>query len=156
MRLTDKVVMEAECPSGKKDVLLFDEAMPGFGLRVSASGSRTFIFQYRQGPAVRRIPLGAWGKELTTAAARKRAEALRGQVRDHRDPVAERRAARAAALEAEAARKAAEALAPTPSTCSSSNGRRTISRSGPPRTGAGCPRISGRRSRRGSPCRPGA
>ena len=111
VRLTDKVVAEAECPAGKKDVLLFDEALPGFGLRVSANGSRTFIFQYRHGSAVRRIPLGAWGKELTAAAARKKAEALRGQVRDHRDPVAERRAAREAALQAEAARKAAEALA---------------------------------------------
>ncbi len=109
--MTDKVVAEAQCPAGKKDVLLFDEALPGFGVRVSASGPRTFIFQYRQGPAVRRIPVGSWGKELTTAAARKKAEALRGQVRDHRDPVAGRRAARAAAVQADAARKAAEALA---------------------------------------------
>jgi integrase len=110
VRLTDKIVAEAQCPAGKKDVLLFDDALPGFGLRAAASGSRTFIFQYRQGSTVRRIPLGVWGKELTTAAARKKAETLRGQVRDHRDPVAERRAARAAALAAEAARKAAEAL----------------------------------------------
>ena len=61
MRLTDKVVAEAQCPAGKKDVLLFDDALPGFGVRVSANGSRTFIFQYRQGPAVRRIPLGTCG-----------------------------------------------------------------------------------------------
>ena len=97
VRLTDRTWRRRTARPGKKDVLLFDEALPGFGLRVAASGSRTFIFQYRHGPKVRRIALGAWGKELTAAAARKKAEALRGQVRDHRDPVAERRAARAAA-----------------------------------------------------------
>ena len=103
MRLTDRTAAEARCPEGQKDAMLFDEALPGFGLRVTATGGRTFIFQYRSGPKVRRVVLGAWGRELTAAAARKKAEALRGQVRDHRDPVAERKAARAAALEAEAA-----------------------------------------------------
>ena len=102
MRLTDRTVAEARCPAGQKDAMLFDEALPGFALRVAAAGSRTFIFQYRIGPKVRRVVLGAWGRELTAAAARKKAEALRGQVRDNRDPVAERKAARAAALEAEA------------------------------------------------------
>jgi integrase len=103
MRLTDRTVAEARCAAGQKDAMLFDEALPGFGLRVTAGGGRTFLFQYRIGAKVRRVVLGTWGSELTAAAARKKAEALRGQVRDHRDPVAERRAARAAALEAEAA-----------------------------------------------------
>jgi hypothetical protein len=98
-------------PEGRKDVLLFDEALPGFGLRVTSGGTRTFIFQYRAGAKVRRTVLGTFGAELTTAQARKKAESLRGQVRDSRDPVAERRAARIAAAKAQAAEKAAQAAA---------------------------------------------
>ena len=47
MKLTDKTVEAAQCPEGAKDKLFFDETLPGFGLRVTASGSRTFIVQYR-------------------------------------------------------------------------------------------------------------
>jgi len=111
LNLTDRTVGAAECPAGRKDVLLFDEALPGFGLRVTAGGKRIFIFQYRAGAKVRRSVLGTFGAELTTAKARKKAEMLRGQVRDARDPVAERRAARVAAEEGEAAEQAAQAAA---------------------------------------------
>lgn len=110
-KLSDKVVAEATCPEGRKDALIFDDALPGFGVRITAGGKRVFLLQYRTGPMVRRVVLGIFGTELTTAQARKKAEALRGQVRDQRDPVAERKAARAATLEAEAAAKAASAAA---------------------------------------------
>jgi integrase len=109
MKLTDRTVEAARCPDGRKDALIFDETLKGFGLRVTSGGKRVFIVQYRVGATVRRTPLGQWGVELTTAQARKKAEALRGQVRDKRDPVAERKAAQAAALAAEAQAKAAAA-----------------------------------------------
>jgi hypothetical protein len=111
VNLTGRTVSAARCPDGRKDVLLFDDALPGFGLCVTAAGQRTLIFQYRVGPKVRRTVLGTFGAELATAKARRKAESLRGQVRDARDLVAERRAARAAALEAEAAEKATLAAA---------------------------------------------
>jgi len=103
VKLTDPRVSTAQCPAGRKDALVFDEALKGFGLRVTPAGARTFIFQCRNGAKVRRTVLGASG-ELTTARAWKKA--LRGQVRDHRDPVAERRVA-----QAEASRRAADAMA---------------------------------------------
>ena len=109
MKLTDRTVEAARCPDGRKDVLIFDDALKGFGLRVTANGKRVFLIQYRVGQTVRRTPLGQWGAELTTAQARKKAEALRGQVLDKRDPVAERKATRAATLEAEAMARAAAA-----------------------------------------------
>lgn len=109
MKLTDRTVEAARCPDGRKDALIFDDTLKGFGLRVTAGGKRVFIVQYRIGATVRRTPLGQWGAELTTAQARKKAEALRGQVRDKRDPVAERKAAQAATLAAEAQAKAAAA-----------------------------------------------
>jgi len=111
VKLTDKTVAGISCPEGKKDVLVFDDALSGFGVRVTASGKRSFLLQYRSGGQVRRIPLGSFGTELTTAQARKKAETLRGQVVDQRDPVAERRAALAKAREEEAAAKAAKAAA---------------------------------------------
>jgi integrase len=109
MKLTDKTVEAAQCPEGSKDKLFFDETLPGFGLRVTASGTRTFIVQYNVGRTKRRVVLGVWGRELTTTQARRKAEALRGLVRDRRDPAAERKAARAATLAAEAEVKAAAA-----------------------------------------------
>jgi integrase len=109
MKLTDWTVEAARCPDGRKDALIFDDILKGFGLRVTAGGKRIFILQYRFGATVRRAPLGQWGAELTTAQARKKAEALRGQIRDRRDPVAERRAAQVASLAAEAHAKAAAA-----------------------------------------------
>lgn len=108
MKLTDKTVASAQCPPGAKDKLFFDETLPGFGLRVTASGARVFIFQYSLSRTKRRTPLGAFG-EITTAQARRKAEALRGQVRDRRDPVAERKAALAAGLAAEAEARATAA-----------------------------------------------
>jgi integrase len=110
MKLTDRTVETAQCPEGRKDALLFDETLKGFGLRVTAGGKRVFIYQYRIGATVRRTPLGEWGTELTTAKARRKAEAMRGQVRDRRDPVAERKAALAEALVAEAKAKVAAAV----------------------------------------------
>ncbi len=106
LKLTDDSVKGLCCPPGKKDVLVFDNVLKGFGVRVMpnrADGShrKVFLLQYRAGDKVRREPLGDWGSELTTAQARRKAEALRGAVRDRRDPVGERK-------EAEAARRAAQ------------------------------------------------
>jgi integrase len=111
MKLTDKTVAAAQCPPDAKDKLWFDDALPGFGLRVTKAGARVFILQYNVGRTKRRTSLGTWATELTTAQARRKAEALRGQVRDRRDPVAERKAAQAATLQAEATAKVAAAVA---------------------------------------------
>lgn len=111
MKLTDRSVEDARCPAGRKDMLIFDDALKGFGLRVTAAGARVFIMQYRVGSRVRRASLGDWGTELTTAQARRKAETLRGQVRDKRDPVAERKEAQATTLAAEAQAKVVAARA---------------------------------------------
>lgn len=95
-KLTDDVVKGLRCPPGKKDALFFDKVLKGFGIRVmpdcDGRARKVFLVQYRAGEKVRREPLGEWGAELTTAQARRKAEAIRGAVRDRRDPVAERKA----------------------------------------------------------------
>ncbi len=102
MKLTQQTVEAAKCPPGHKDVLLFDDALKGFGLRVTATGKRLFLFQYNVPGGKRRIPLGAFGTELTVAQARRKAESLRGQVRDRRDPAAEHKARQEAEFAAKA------------------------------------------------------
>jgi integrase len=109
MKFSDKTVGSATCPVGQKDALLFDDVLPGFGLRITASGKRLFVFQYRSGKKVRRVALGAWGA-VTQAQARKRAETLRGRVREGRDPVSERHAEAAAREAADAEAKGAAAM----------------------------------------------
>jgi hypothetical protein len=97
VKLSEATVADAVCPPGRKDALIFDDALPGFGLRVTAGGKRIVIFQYPNGAKVRRTAIGEWGKKFTVAMTR--------QVRDRRDPVAERKAERGAALAKEAAER---------------------------------------------------
>lgn len=110
MKFTDETIGNLVCPDGKKDVLFFDERLKGFGIRVmpnriDGQHRKVFLLQYRIDGKVRREPIGDWGSELSAAQARKKAEVLRGQVRDHKDPVAERKAASAARQAAEVERK---------------------------------------------------
>lgn len=112
VRLTKRTVDALTCPPGRKDVLVFDSELKGFGLRVTAQGAKVFLFQYRAGGPVRRVVLGEYGT-LTADKARDRAEMLRGQVKAGRDPKAEAEGARradAAAVAEARARAAADAL----------------------------------------------
>jgi len=49
MKLTKVNIAKVAVPSGKSEIIEFDDDVPGFGLRVRAGGSATWIFQYRQG-----------------------------------------------------------------------------------------------------------
>ncbi|MEJ0047383.1 MAG: integrase arm-type DNA-binding domain-containing protein [Rhodospirillales bacterium] len=107
MKLGKTEIDGAACPPGRRDVMLFDDELTGFALRVTDKGRKTFIFQYVRGktpkgdPAVRRLVLGRYG-DITPAQARKLAVVARGEVAAGRDPVGQR----AAVLAAEAAVKA--------------------------------------------------
>jgi integrase len=74
------------------DQVIFDDKLPGFGLRVKASGVRSYLVQYRtrQGRS-RRLTLGRHGK-ITADSARKLALDEFKKIRDGHDPAAERRA----------------------------------------------------------------
>ena len=110
-KLSDTIVAALTCPRGKKDILVFDGILPGFGVRVTAKGKRIFLLQYRYGGKVRRMVLGSYGDELTTTQARAKAQIRLGEARDGRDPEGERRAKRTAAIASEAENKRAEAEA---------------------------------------------
>ena len=84
-RLTQRTVEAAVCPSGRKDALLFDRETRGFGLRVTAAGSKLFLARYQGATGKRRVAIGPFGV-LTVEEARKRAKAILGDAAQGRDP----------------------------------------------------------------------
>jgi integrase len=95
-KLTKRTV-DAAGVSVRGETFLWDDDLRGFGLRVYASGRRTFVVQYRlrgrRGGRTRRIVLGEYGK-ITADEARKRAVKVLAAVDDGHDPAAERDEAR--------------------------------------------------------------
>ena len=119
MKLTEDQIKKLRCPAEKKDLLMFDEGQRGLAVRVSSTGSKTFLVQYSYAGEKRRVPLGS----VTLAKARSAAPAIFGDVAKGRDPAADRKQATL-----EAKRKAAhEAL--TLQSCSS-NGQPCVSPTG--------------------------
>jgi integrase len=79
----------------------FDTEVKGFGLRVTETGARAYIVQYRPHPGGRRVPkrrytIGTPGSPWTVDDARTEAKRVLGLVADKRDPAAERKAERLA------------------------------------------------------------
>jgi integrase len=102
MKITQAVVRRAALPTGKSDVIYFDDDIAGFGLRLRNSGSNTWIFQYKVGVKNRRITIGAVSA-VDLGAARDTAKDLYAQVRLGRDPAGEKQRARLTASETVAA-----------------------------------------------------
>jgi len=91
-RLTPASVRNAQAGAGADRTIFWDTKTPGFGLQVTAAGHKSFVIQYRAKGRSRRMAIdGMLGLE----AARKRAKTLLGEVAHDRDPLGERRAARA-------------------------------------------------------------
>ena len=89
-RLTKRTV-DAAAPDGR-DRFVWDDEMPGFGLRVFESGRKSYLIQYKlggRGGRTRRMTLGLHGK-LTPDEARRKAAKLLAAVTNGGDPAAER------------------------------------------------------------------
>jgi integrase len=102
-KLTKRTV-DAAVPQGR-DYFLWDDDLPGFGLRVFGSGKKSYVAQYKiggRGGRTRRMSLGLTTK-LTADEARRKAGKILGAVSDGRDPASEREDARKALTVAELA-----------------------------------------------------
>lgn len=92
-RLTKRYVESLE-PEAKERIV-FDETLPGFGVRILTSGRKTFIVQYRSGGRTRRVKLGRFGT-VTADEARTRAREMLGAVAGGENPSENRRIERMA------------------------------------------------------------
>ena len=96
MRLDTRTIVNLGLTESEKDKIVFDETLPGFGLRLRFGGSRAWIVQYRnRAGRTRRYTLGAFEK-LAPPDARRAAKKILGIVAVGGDPQNEKVQARLA------------------------------------------------------------
>jgi hypothetical protein len=86
-KVTKRLVDAAEVR--KKDYVIWDDELPGFGLRVFASGKRSYVIQYRAAGRSRRYTIGLDGV-WTPETARQEAKVQLGRVAQGDNPAEER------------------------------------------------------------------
>jgi hypothetical protein len=91
MKINAKTVDAIKRPAGRSEVIVYDDEIAGFGVRVREGGSRVFVFTYKVAGKTRRLTLAAAAKEAFPDI-RKRALDLQAQVRLGNDPAAEKEA----------------------------------------------------------------
>jgi integrase len=89
MKLTRTNVARLSLPAGKSESIVFDDEVPGFGIRLRAGGKRTWIAQYRLGAKQRRLTLGTVGT-IDEGEARRRAKTALSKVQLGHDPQMEK------------------------------------------------------------------
>ncbi len=82
-----KTVVE-QAPVGLIDSFLWDNMLPGFGVKITPAGGKVYLVQYRpkSGRTTRRYTIGRHGAPWTTAKAREAAELLLARVKLGEDP----------------------------------------------------------------------
>jgi integrase len=98
VKLNKTTIRSLALPDGKCDHIFFDDALPGFGVRLRAGGSRRYVLQYDIGGKTRKMSLGS-PAELDPGKARETARDLLASIRLGGDPAGERSEARARVAE---------------------------------------------------------
>jgi hypothetical protein len=94
MRLTDAIIRKLPSPPTGYQ-LVWDSEIKGFGLRVTATGARSFVLNYRANGLGRRYTIGSF-PDWPTTTAREEAKRLKRIVDTGGDPALQRREDRAA------------------------------------------------------------
>ena len=80
----NKRVVDAATPKDK-DYVIWDDELPGFGLRFFTSGKRSYVLQYRSGVRSRRYTIGLYGV-WTPETARREAKVKFWRIAQGDDP----------------------------------------------------------------------
>lgn len=95
-KLTKKAVDGAAPDPASRDRFVWDTEVRGFGLKVSAAGTKTYVLQYRTAAGrSRRYSIGKHGSPWTCDEARGRAVTLLRDLAAGTDPLEEKAAAKA-------------------------------------------------------------
>ena len=86
-KLTKRIVDAAT--SNGRDYFIWDDELPGFGLRIFASGKRSYLIQYRAAGRTRRYTIGLHGV-WTPETARQEAKIQLGRIAGGDNPAEER------------------------------------------------------------------
>jgi hypothetical protein len=86
-KVTKRIVDAAQIR--KNDYVIWDDELPGFGLRVFASGKRSYVIHYRAAGRSRRYTIGLHGV-WTPETARQEAKIQLGRVAQGDNPAEER------------------------------------------------------------------
>ena len=124
-RLTKRLI-DSLNPEGA-DFVLWDDTLPGFGVRAFQGGRKSFVCQYRHLGRSRRMTLGAYG-HLTVDEARRLAKQVFAEVAQGQDPAGQRVEARRAGTVADLAEMYLALHAPKKKESSLRNDRAMLSR----------------------------
>ena len=94
VKLTKSVI--DDLPTSAKDIVYWDSACPGFGVKVTPAGRKVFVVLFRTGGAgsrLRKYTIGPYGR-VTLHQARVSAQRVFAAKLEGRDPAAEKRDAR--------------------------------------------------------------
>lgn len=92
--LNDKIIKSVSAPAtGSK--IIYDPRSPGFGVRITSTGAKSFVLNYRFKGRERRITIGSY-PAWTLLAARKQAAQFRREVDTGIDPLEKRTSEREA------------------------------------------------------------
>jgi integrase len=91
--LTERLIKTIQPDASGRNLIVYDDELTGFGVRVTAAGHRSFVFNFFVGRRERRITIGS-SPEWSVAAAREEAKRLRREIDSGRDPLAAREEAR--------------------------------------------------------------
>jgi integrase len=87
MKLTMNRIDGLDCPASRKDRIVFDDEQRGLGVRITASGGKSYLVQTTFNGCKRRIALGSCGA-ISLADARLAARDYLGQIARGHDPAA--------------------------------------------------------------------
>ena len=95
-KISKRLIDDVDTPAGGDETVLWDSELRGFGVRIRASGRRSFIIKYRnQFGQQRKYTIGSMGP-MTPEEARKHARRLLLEVSQGKDPAAQAQEARVA------------------------------------------------------------